>query len=197
MPELDAWVWIAIAGAAFLILAVLIGIGIAAALMRRRKTTRLQERFGPEYEQTTAKVGNRRRAEAELEAREKRVGEFDIHPLSPEDRARFAEAWQGLQQRFVDEPVVAVTSADQLIVEVMQARGYPVGNFEQQAADVSVNHPHVVEFYRRARAASVGSSNGHVSTEDLRQAMQHYRNIFEDLLLERDRQQQEEQTVSS
>lgn len=165
------------------ILAVLALSGVIA--LRRQRSLKLREHFGPEYEHVVNEYGDKRRAEAELAAREERVKKLDIHPLTLEERDRFASAWQVAQARFVDEPSSAVDDADRLVNEVMAARGYPVGDFEQRAADISVDHPDVVTNYRGARGLAVANhngDNGKVSTEDLRQAMVHYRVLFEDLL---------------
>src|SRR5205823_2940201 len=124
----------------------------------------------------------RRRAEAELQERAARVDHLDIHPLSPADRTRFADAWRSVQAQFVDDPARAIADADRLVIEVMRVRGYPVTAFEQRAADVSVDHPEVVANYRAAYAIARRSQEGDATTEDLRQAMVHYRALFEDLL---------------
>jgi hypothetical protein len=126
--------------------------------------------------------GDQRKAEAELAAREKRVRKLEIRPLRPAEHSRFAEAWQKTQARFVDEPSQAVRDADALVKEVMQARGYPVGDFEQRAADVSVDHPNVVLNYRGAHDIVARNNSGNATTEDLRQALVHYRSLFEELL---------------
>ena len=151
-------------------------------LMRRQRTESLRRQFGPEYEYTLEEIGDQRRAEEELEERQKRMKALEIHPLSTGQRGQFAEAWRVTQARFVDEPVVAVREADRLITEVMEARGYPVGDFEQQAADISVDHPAVVTNYRAAHDIALLNERGEATTEDLRQAMVHYRFLFEDLL---------------
>ena len=130
------------------------------------------------------KGGNRRNAEAELEERTQRVEGFHVRPLGAGDRARFIESWRGVQARFVDGPAGAVTEADQLLGDVMSARGYPVSEFEQRAADISVDHPMVLENYRTAHEIALQQSRGQASTEDLRQAMVHYRTLFEELVSE-------------
>ena len=151
-------------------------------VMETRRRRRLRARFGPEYERTVHDVGNVRRAEATLEARAKRVERLQIRALSADDSARFAEAWRELQTRFVDAPQEAVTEADRLIGEVMTARGYPLGDFDQRSADISVDHPQVVAHYRAARDIARRQGSGEATTEDLRQALVHYRALFEDLL---------------
>ena len=151
-------------------------------MMAKRRHLRLRQRFGQEYDQTVREMGSQRRAEAALDARAKRVEHLQIRPLSAADAARFGEAWRQLQNRFVDEPSTAVTEADRLVGEVMHARGYPLGDFDQRAADISVDHPRVVANYRSARAIAQRHARGEANTEDLRQAMIHYRALFEDLL---------------
>jgi hypothetical protein len=152
------------------------------AVSRRRRSEELREHFGPEYERAVDQYGDKQKAEAELAAREKRVRSLDIRPLAPDERDRFAAAWQRAQARFVDEPSKAIADADRLVKEVMQARGYPVGDFEQRAADISVDHPDVVTNYRAAREIADRNDGGKATTEDLRQAMVHYRSLFEELL---------------
>ena len=163
------------------IVIVLVAIGLFF-FWRRRRTENLREQFGPEYKRAVDQYGDQRKAEAELAAREKRVRKLEIRPLRPEEHSRFAEAWQKTQARFVDEPSQAVRDADALVKEVMQARGYPVGDFEQRAADVSVDHPNVVLNYRGAHDIVARNNSGNATTEDLRQAVVHYRSLFEELL---------------
>lgn len=173
---MDAWVWVVI----------IIGIAIIAAVawmfMQRRRSEQLQERFGPEYERTESEYGDRRRAESALEARKQRVERLDIRPLSDTDSTRFADSWHSVQSRFVDDPAGATTDADLLVTEVMEARGYPVGDFEQRASDISVDHPGVVKNYRAAHEIALRNGRGEASTDDLRQAMVSYRDLFEELL---------------
>jgi hypothetical protein len=165
-----------------LIVVLLVAAGVAIWYTQQQKSRQLQARFGPEYERSVQEVGDRRRAEAELERRAERVAHLEIRPLSPEDRDRFTEAWRSVQALFVDAPNRAITEADRLVTEVMRVRGYPVTDFEQRAADISVDHPRVVEHYRAAYAIARSSHRGEATTEDLRQAMVHYRALFEDLL---------------
>jgi hypothetical protein len=164
-----------------LIAVVLIG-AVAWITLSRVRSQRLRDRFGPEYDRTVHSEGSLRKAEAALEARAKRVASLHIHPLSQADAARFDQSWRGIQARFVDDPHGAVTDADRLVGEVMAARGYPVGEFEQRVADISVDHPDVVMNYRAAREIASIHAQGKASTEDLRQAMVHYRALFRDLL---------------
>jgi nitrogen fixation-related uncharacterized protein len=162
------------------VLIILIALGLMALLWRRR-SRRLQEQFGPEYKHAVRKYGDARKAEAELAAREKRVRKLEIRPLKQEEQSRFAEVWRKTQARFVDEPSKAVSEADGLIKEVMQTRGYPLGEFDQRAADISVDHPNVVTNYRAGRKIAARNKSGEATTEDLRQAMVHYRSLFEEL----------------
>lgn len=148
----------------------------------RTKRQRLRKQFGPEYDQAVRQAGNREEAEAELTEREERVKHFDIRPLTSDEHERFARSWRAVQERFVDEPAAAVAEADRLIKDVMRTRGYPVGDFDQQAADLSVNHSVVVENYRAARDITRRSERDQADTEELRQATVHYRALFDELL---------------
>jgi hypothetical protein len=165
-------------------LVVIVAAGIATMLfMRKRRTARLRTRFGgPEYTRAVQDGGNQRRAENKLEKRAERVESFHIRALAPADHARFLESWRKVQGRFVDSPGGAVTEADQLLGDVMSMRGYPVSDFEQRAADISVDHPLVMENYRAAHGIAVRQAQGQASTEELRQAMIHYRTLFEELV---------------
>ena len=169
-------------------LAVIVVVGIAAWLfLRRRRTERLRTQFGgAEYDRAVKEDGSRRHAEAGLKERTERVESLTIRPLAPGDRARFVESWSRVQARFVDRPGAAVTEADQLLGDVMSTRGYPVSDFEQRAADISVDHPLVLENYRTAHGIAVRQTQGQANTEDLRQAMIHYRTLFEELVGEPD-----------
>jgi hypothetical protein len=150
--------------------------------LQKQQTERLQSRFGPEYDRLAAAESNRGRTEKTLQEREKRVEKLNLVPLSPEDRDRFAGAWQLEQAGFVDDPQAALANADRLVTEVMKARGYPMGDFEQQAADISVDHSPVVTNYRIAHDIALRDKGGATSTEELRTAFVHYRMLFEDLL---------------
>jgi len=160
--------------------------GIATWLfLRKRRTERLRSKFGgAEYARAVKEGGNRRQAEAGLERRTERVESFHVRALAPGDRARFVDAWRNIQARFVDGPAGAVVEADQLLGDVMFTRGYPVTDFEQRAADISVDHPLVLENYRTAHEIALRQTKGNASTEDLRQAMIHYRTLFEQLVSE-------------
>lgn len=160
---------------------------IAFAVSRRHaeeRRARLQEQFGPEYNHAVDQLGSQTRAERELIERKRRVEHFRFNPLTPGDRARFSAAWNHLQADFVDDPVVSVTRANELINQVMRARGYPVEHFEQRVADLSVEHPTVVQHYRAAHELARSVHNGTVDTENLRQAVVHYRALFAELLQE-------------
>jgi hypothetical protein len=151
-------------------------------LYERRRTTELRSRFGPEYERTVKDTGDRRTAEGELRQRKERVEALEIRPLGGQDRQRYATEWRQVQSLFVDEPKAAVDDADDLIGRVMEARGYPVADFEQRVADISVDHGAVVQHYRAAHAIAERRDEVDTDTEALRQGMVHYRALFEDLL---------------
>ena len=165
---------------AVVLIALVVG---ALVLARQRRSQQLQEGFGPEYERTVSERGDRKEAEAELLERRKRHDRFEIRELDAATRDRYADRWRSAQRRFVDQPGPAVGEADALVMEVMRDRGYPVADeFEQRAADVSVDHPEVVEHYRAAHEISGRATTGEASTEDLRQAMVHFRGLFVELL---------------
>lgn len=169
-----------------IVLAALVAVAaIAAAVwmyLQKKQTERLHSRFGTEYDRLAAAEGDRGRTEKALHEREKRVEKLNLVPLSPEDRDRFTGAWQLEQAGFVDDPRTAVANADKLVNEVMKARGYPMGDFEQRAADISVDHSLVVTNYRIAHDIALRDRGGETSTEELRTALLHYRMLFEDLL---------------
>jgi hypothetical protein len=166
--------------------AVMVVAGIAIWLfIRKRRTERLRTQFGgTEYTRAVKEGGSKRQAEAVLDKRAERVEGLHIRPLGPDDRARFVESWRKVQARFVDGPGGAVTEADQLLGDVMSTRGYPVSDFEQRAADISVDYPLVLENYRAAHEIALRQTRGQASTEELRQAMIHYRTLFEELVAE-------------
>ncbi len=178
--------WIVVAGVLTIALLVL----AAWVLSKRRKQSlRLQQRFGPEYSRTVDELGGRANAESELKAREKRVERLNITTLAQSEAARFSQAWSELQSRFVDNPKGVVMQADQLVRELMLKRGYPMGDFERRAADISVDYPTVVENYRAAQAIAIRDHRGDANTEDLRQAVVHYRALFDELLEVREAKQ--------
>ena len=162
--------------------AVLVVLAVGWMAMQRRRRAHLKDRFGPEYEQALRAHQDPRVAERELEARERRVAKLEIRPLTRDDAVRFSEAWRRTQSRFVDDPKGAVVDADRLVDEVMRTRGYPLVEFEQRAADISVDHPRVVSNYRAARVIAERNARGETNTEELRQALVHYRELFADLL---------------
>jgi hypothetical protein len=176
MRQEDDVIWLLI----IVIVVLLAVVGVLA--LRQKRSAQLREGFGPEYDRVVRDRGNQGDAEAELRERRARRRSYDIRPLDPESRDRFAERWRRTQAQFVDQPASALADADVLVAEVMHERGYPVDDFDQQAADVSVDHPEVVEHYREAHAIHVRSAKQRASTEDLRQAMVHYRALFTELL---------------
>lgn len=166
-----------------IVIVLIIAIGVALFVWQRKKTTtKLRQHFGSEYDRTVLEQGSAHKAEAKLEARESRVEHLKIRDLGATERERFLADWQSVQSRFVDHPKGAVTEADELVASLMQARGYPVADFEQRAADISVNHPRVVEHYRAAHAVATRLSTDEPTTEDLRAAMIQYRTLFDELL---------------
>ena len=167
---------------AVLLVVVLVAIFAITRQRRKAQSRHLQERFGPEYGRVVSSVGDRGKAEAELAAREKRVDRLQLVTLPAAEAAQYGRQWETLQSQFVDNPVGVVGEADRLVRELMLKRGYPMGDFESRAADISVHHPAVVENYRAAQVIAVRSRQGQASTEDLRKAVVHYRVLFEDLL---------------
>lgn len=186
---MEAWVWVAIA----VVAVVLIGLVVWSAA-RKRRTDELRGRFGSEYDRAVAERGSRRGAESELTHRVERRNELDIRPLAPAAARRYTDEWRNVQARFVDSPEGALGEADFLITTVMRERGYPMDDFDQRSADISVDHPDVVDDYRAAHAISLANDHGKASTEDLRQAMVHYRSLFE-RMIEVDEGSTEEQEV--
>jgi hypothetical protein len=174
---MDTWVWIVIG-----VFVAVVALGILVSALGTRRSRSLQDRFGPEYDRTVDKTGGRREAEHELREREKRHDELELRPLSQEARERYLQQWQGTQGLFVDDPAGAVAQADDLVQQVMRDRGYPVDDFEQRAADISVEHPDLVEKYRTADGIARASERGEASTDDLRHSVRHYRALFVELL---------------
>jgi hypothetical protein len=150
--------------------------------MQRERTTRLKKKYGPEYERLAAESGGRTSVESQLLKREERVKKYQIRRLDRGERDQFAASWRAAQARFVDDPRMAIAEADELVCRVMEARGYPMADFDRRAEDVSVDHPQVVDHYRAAHDVAVRDKKQPVDTEDLRRAMIHYRALFEDLL---------------
>ena len=161
---------------------VLLALGAVWWASQKRQSDRLRQDFGSEYDRTLAETGDRRRAERELESRQERIEKLHIKPLTHEQANMYLDKWRGVQARFVDDPKSALHEADGLVDEVMEKRGYPVGDFEQRAADISVDHPDLVRNYRLAHNISRASDQGNATTEEMRQALQSYRALFDDLL---------------
>jgi hypothetical protein len=178
---MPVWGWVLIA--AMVIVVVIAGVLVMAMpASRRKRTERLKQKFGPEYERTVSEAGEQQAAEKELVAREHKRDKLDIHPLTAGAREGYAHRWRTVQTAFVDHPSSAVGDADRLVTEVMRERGYPVDDFDQRAADISVDHPTVVENYRAAHAIHLAHQQGEVGTEKQRQAFVHYRALFDKLL---------------
>lgn len=177
---MPVWGWVLIAAAIVVIAAV--AIIVTRSANSRKRTERLKERFGPEYERTVGEAGEQSGAEDELAARERKRDKLDIVPLSPGAREKYADSWRTVQTAFVDNPSSAVGDADRLVTQVMRDRGYPIDDFDQRAADISVDHPKVVENYRTAHSIYLLQEEGDVGTEDQREAFVHYRALFEKLL---------------
>jgi hypothetical protein len=170
----------------FVIVGILLVIGVALWMyikyVQKKRTHELRSKFGPEYDKAISVHRDRGHAESELQKRTTRVAKFNIHPLKAEERSRYTDDWLREQSLFVDDPQAAVNHADTLVQDVMQHRGYPVGDFDQNAIDLSVDHPRVVENYRVAHEIALREGPNRSSTEDLRKAMVSYRALFEDLL---------------
>lgn len=169
------WIWIAVG-----VLALLIVAGLISRASKRARTAQLREKFGAEYDHVVAEQGKRKRAEQELLARVDEVQKYEIRPFTASERDRFRNEWSLIEKRFIERPTTAVVEADELVAEMMRVRGYPMGDFEKHAAHLSVTHPRVVEHYRTGHRA-IGPNS---STEELRQAMLHYRALFDELVSE-------------
>jgi hypothetical protein len=177
---MPTWEWILIgASVVIVIAAVLVAATVANS---RRKTRRLKQHYGAEYQRLASQAGGRQAAEQELIARERKREKLNIVPLRPAARSDFTTRWQQVQTRFVDDPATAVGVADRLVTDVMHERGYPVDDFDRRAADISVDHPQIVQNYRAAHGIHLSQLHGDVSTEQLREAFVHYRALFETLL---------------
>jgi hypothetical protein len=164
------------------VVVVIAALALAWVYAAQRRRRHLRDRFGPEYQRTVEDVGSTKRAEAVLAEREKRVSSYHMRELSAEERGRFSDAWRRVQAKFVDDPAGAVSEADLLVTDVMTARGYPMTDFDRRSEDLTVEHPNVVHHYRNAHDIAVRHSRNAASTEDLRQALVHYRALFADLL---------------
>ena len=169
---------------AIVLVLVIIGVILGAVFAGRKRSQRLQNKFGPEYDRTVQNAGNEKKAQAELDARQKHVDTLNIRPLSVSERERYQAEWKAIQTKFVDQPGQATIEADQLIMEVMKVRAYPVSDFDQRAADISVNYPALLSNYRAAREIAIKNEQHSANTEELRQAMIYYRSLFDELLKE-------------
>jgi len=161
---------------------VIIGVILGLVFARRNRSDKLHEKFGPEYDRTVQTMGGERKAQTELNERQKHVKTLDIRPLTVSEHDRYLAEWAAVQSKFVDEPGQAIKDADRLIIEVMQLRGYPVSDFDQRAADISVKYPTLVSNYRGAREIAIKNKENKANTEELRQAMIYYRSLFDELL---------------
>jgi hypothetical protein len=170
---------IVLAGVVILVIAVVVWLLVQK---RRSTTAELQQKFGPEYERAVREHGSERKAEAKLADREKRVEKLNLRDLDPMEREHFRKQWESVQSRFVDSPKGAVADADDLLSSLMKTRGYPVSDFDQRAADISVGHPRAVENYRAAHEIALRAGKDAATTEDLRTAIIHYRSLFEELV---------------
>lgn len=177
---MPVWSWFFIAAGVLIALTLILI--MVLSVTGRRKTRRLKEHFGAEYERAVDDAGGQRAAEQELVARERKRQKLDIVALSPAAHQRYAQQWTDIQRSFVDDPSEAVGYADRLVTEVMRERGYPVADFEQRAADISVDHPDTVEHYRAAHTLHLAQKQADIGTEAQRQAFVHYRALFEQLL---------------
>jgi len=167
---------------AVVLVLVIVGAILAPIFARRKRSQRFQNKFGSEYDRTVQTTGNEKKAQAELNERRKHVDTLNIRPLSISERERYLADWTAVQSKFVDQPGQATVEADHLIMEVMKMRAYPVSDFEQRAADISVNYPALVSNYRAAREIAVKNEQHSANTEELRQAMIYYRSLFDELL---------------
>ncbi|MEP7133871.1 MAG: hypothetical protein ABI904_02955 [Chloroflexota bacterium] len=167
---------------AVVLVLVVVGLILAQVFSKRNRSARLRDQFGPEYDHAVQTLGNEQKAQSVLEERQKHVEALNIHPLTASEGERYLANWAEVQSKFVDEPGQAIIDADRLIMEVMHMRAYPVSDFDQRAADLSVTHPDFVSNYRAAREVAVKNELQQANTEDLRQAMLYYRSLFEELL---------------
>jgi hypothetical protein len=173
------WIYVALGA-----VAVLVVIGLIARGSRRSRTGALRSKFGTEYDHAVHEAGSRKRAERELVSRTREVEQFEIRPLTASERDRYRADWKTVERHFLERPTAAVVEGDELVADIMRVQGYPMGDFEKHAAHLSVRHPRIVEHYRSGHRV-IGGAAGSVSTEDLRQAMLHYRALFEDLIGDR------------
>src|SRR5271157_2576432 len=167
---------------AVVVVLVILAVILAPIFARRQRSGRFHDQYGTEYDRTVKTMGNEKKAQTELDERKKHVGTLNIRPLSTSERDRYLAAWTAVQAKFVDQPGQATVEADHLIMEVMQVRAYPVSDFEQRAADISVQYPALVSNYRAAREIAIKNEQKTANTEELRQAMIYYRSLFDELL---------------
>jgi len=179
MPFDPRWIWIAIGAIALLAVA-----GLFLRGSRRSRTQQLRDKFGNEYDHVVTATGSRTRAERELVDRAEEVKKFNIRPLNAAEREHYSIEWIRVERHFVERPAAAVVEADELVADIMRVEGYPIGDFEEHAAHLSVRHPRIVENYRAGHRV-IGAALGSATTEDLRQAMLHYRSLFEQLIGEK------------
>jgi hypothetical protein len=177
---MPTWSWVVIIAAVVILVA--LAVIVALSINRRKRTERLKKHFGPEYERAVDEAGEQGAAEKDLVARQRKRQKLDIVALAPESRARYAESWRAVQIAFVDNPSISVGDADRLVTQVMRERGYPIDDFDQRVADISVDHPDVVEHYRAAHVIHLAQEQGDIGTEAQREAFVHYRALFEKLL---------------
>jgi hypothetical protein len=169
---------------AVVLVLVVVGLIMGAIFASRRRSQRFQNKFGPEYDRTVKTAGGEKKAQAEMDERRKHVDTLNIRPLSVSERERYQAEWSSIQAKFVDQPGQATVEADHLIMEVMKVRAYPVSDFDQRAADISINYPTLVSNYRAAREIAIKNEQHSANTEELRQAFIHYRSLFDELLKE-------------
>jgi FtsZ-interacting cell division protein ZipA len=167
---------------AVIMILVVVGLILAPFFAHRKRSQQFHDKFGAEYDRTVKTSGNHKKAQAEMNEREKHVGTLSVHPLSSVDHDRYLADWSAIQAKFIDQPGQAIVEADHLITEVMRKRDYPVSDFEQRAADISINYPDLVSNYRLAREIANKNSHHQASTEELRQAMVYYRSLVDELL---------------
>lgn len=170
------WIWVALG-----VVALLVVVALFARGARKSRTEALRENYGREYDHAVHEAGSRRKAERELLERKREVEQFDIRPLNAAERERYRGDWKRVEQHFLERPTTAVVEADEIVADIMRVQGYPMGDFDKHAAHLSVKHPRVVEHYRAGHNVITGTP-GSASTEDLRQAMLHYRALFDELI---------------
>lgn len=179
LPIDPMWIWIALG-----VVALLVVVGLISRGARNSRSEGLRAKFGNEYDHAVSEHGSRKKAERDLIERTEQVKKYNIVPLQASHRERYRADWQKVEQHFLERPTTAVVEADELVADIMRTRGYPMGDFDRHAADLSVTHPSVVDHYRAGHRV-IGGAPGNASTEDLRQAMLHYRALFDELIDDR------------